>query len=188
MRLVVRIEQRYGVNIPLSGFIAAPTVAALAARLRAGDAVATYDPVVPIRPEGTRPPLFMVHPMGGNVLCYVPFSRHLPDDQPLYALQAAGADPGTTPLGTVEDIAAAYVTALRGVQPHGPYAVGGWSFGGFVAFEIARQLRAAGEEVSRLILLDTTALDPGRAPGTTTRRCCGGSSGSCSCWSAAATP
>ncbi|MEU7134900.1 amino acid adenylation domain-containing protein [Streptomyces sp. NPDC046261] len=161
MRLVVQIEQRYGVHIPLSGFVAAPTVAALAERLRAGDAVAAYDPVVPIRPEGTRPPLFMVHPMGGNVLCYVPFSRHLPDDQPLYALQAAGADPGTTPLRTVEEIAAGYVAALRGVQPQGPYAVGGWSFGGFVAFEIARQLRAAGEEVSRLVLLDTTALDQG---------------------------
>ncbi|MFE0042685.1 amino acid adenylation domain-containing protein [Streptomyces albireticuli] len=161
MRLVVRIEQRYGVGIPLSGFVAAPTVAALAARLREGDAVAAYDPVVPIRPEGTRRPLFMVHPMGGNVLCYVPFARHLPDDQPLYALQAAGADPGTTPLRTVEEIAARYVAALCEVRPKGPYAVGGWSFGGFVAFEIARQLRAAGEEVSHLVLLDTTALDRG---------------------------
>ncbi|ARZ71697.1 peptide synthetase [Streptomyces albireticuli] len=161
MRLVVRIEQRYGVGVPLSGFVAAPTVAALAARLRAGDAVAAYDPVVPIRAEGTRRPLFMVHPMGGNVLCYVPFARNLPDDQPLYALQAAGADPGTTPLRTVEELAARYIAALREVQPRGPYAVGGWSFGGFVAFEIARQLRAAGEEVSRLVLLDTTALDRG---------------------------
>nr|APD71691.1 non-ribosomal peptide synthetase 3 [Streptomyces sp.] len=161
MRLVVRIEQRYGVNIPLSGFIAAPTVAGLAARLRAGDAVAAYDPLVPIRPEGTRPPLFMVHPMGGNVLCYVRFARHLPDDQPLYALQAAGADPGTTPLRTVEEIADSYVAALRKVQPHGPYAIGGWSFGGFVAFEIARRLRASGEDVARLVLLDTTALSQG---------------------------
>lgn len=161
MRLVVQIEQRYGVNIPLSGFIAAPTVAGLAVRLRAGGAVAVYGPVVPIRPEGTRPPLFMVHPMGGNVLCYVRFARHLPDDQPLYALQAAGTDPGTTPLSTVEEIAAAYVAALRRVQPHGPYAIGGWSFGGFVAFEIARQLRASGEEVPALVLLDTTALKQG---------------------------
>ncbi|MEU9120996.1 amino acid adenylation domain-containing protein [Streptomyces sp. NPDC048506] len=162
MRLVVRIEQRYGVNIPLSEFIAAPTVAGLAARLRTGDAVAAFDPLVPIRPEGTRPPLFMVHPMGGNVLCYVRFARHLPDDQPLYALQAAGADPGTTPLGTVEEIAESYLAALRKVQPHGPYAIGGWSFGGFVAFEMARRLRASGEQVAHLVLLDTTALTQGQ--------------------------
>ncbi|MFJ9855707.1 amino acid adenylation domain-containing protein [Streptomyces sp. NPDC101150] len=164
MRLVVRIEQRYGVHIPLSEFIAAPTVAGLAARLRTGGAVAAYDPLVPIRPGGTRPPLFLVHPMGGNVLCYVRFARHLPDDQPLYALQAAGADPGTAPLRTVEEIADSYLAALRKVQPHGPYTLGGWSFGGFVAFEMARRLRASGEDVAHLVLLDTTALGQGRRP------------------------
>ncbi|GLX34125.1 non-ribosomal peptide synthetase [Streptomyces roseochromogenus] len=158
MRLTVRIEQRYGVGIPLSQFIAAPTAAGLAARLREGGAAPAFDPLVPIRPQGTRPPLFMVHPMGGNVLCYVPFARHLPEDQPLYALQACGADPGTTPLGTVEELADSYIAALRTVQPHGPYSVGGWSYGGFVAFEIARRLRDAGEEVAHLVLLDTTAL------------------------------
>ncbi|MER6252770.1 amino acid adenylation domain-containing protein [Streptomyces sp. NPDC001584] len=160
MRLVVRIEQRYRVHIPLAEFIATPTPAGLAARLRDGGARAAFDPLVPIRPQGARPPLFMVHPMGGNVLCYVGFARHLPDDQPLYALQAAGADPGTTPLGTVEDLASSYLTALRTVQPHGPYTIGGWSFGGFVAFEIARRLRAVGEQAA-LLVLDTTALDQG---------------------------
>lgn len=160
MRLVVRIEQRYRVHIPLSEFIATPTPAGLAARLREGGARAAFDPLVPIRPQGTRPPLFMVHPMGGNVLCYVGFARHLPDDQPLYALQAAGAEPGTTALRTVEDLADSYLTALRTAQPHGPYTIGGWSFGGFVAFEIARRLRAAGEQAA-LLVLDTTALDQG---------------------------
>ncbi|MFE0040226.1 amino acid adenylation domain-containing protein [Streptomyces sp. NPDC059015] len=160
MRLVVRIEQRYRVYIPLAEFIATPTPAGLAARLRDGGASAAFDPLVPIRPQGTRPPLFMVHPMGGNVLCYVTFARHLPDDQPLYALQAAGADPGTTPLRSVEDLSDSYLTALRKVQPHGPYTIGGWSFGGFVAFEIARRLRAANEQVA-LLVLDTTALEQG---------------------------
>ncbi|MFD7665031.1 amino acid adenylation domain-containing protein [Streptomyces sp. NPDC059788] len=159
MRLMVRIEQRYGVDIPLSEFVAAPTAAGLAARLRAGDTAPAYDPLVPIRPEGGRPPLFVVHPMGGNVLCYVAFARHLPDDQPLHALQAAGADPGTTPLRTVEELAESYIAAMRRVQPHGPYTVAGWSFGGFVAFEIARRLRAAGEATARPVLLDTFALD-----------------------------
>ncbi|MFD6551045.1 amino acid adenylation domain-containing protein [Streptomyces sp. NPDC058398] len=157
MRLVVRIEQRYQVNIPLAEFVATPTSAGIAARLRDGGAKAAFDPLVPIRPHGTRPPLFMVHPMGGTVLCYVAFARHLPADRPLYALQAAGADPGTTPLCTVEDLADSYLAALRTVRPHGPYTIGGWSFGGFVAFEIARRLRAAGEQVT-LLVVDTTAL------------------------------
>ncbi|MER5436373.1 amino acid adenylation domain-containing protein [Streptomyces sp. NPDC002588] len=161
MRLVLRIEQRYRVHIPLAEFIATPTCAGLAARLRDGGARAAFDAVVPIRPRGTRPPLFMVHPMGGNVLCYVGFARHLPDDQPLYALQAAGAEPGSTPLRSVEDLADSYLTALRTVQPHGPYTIGGWSFGGLVAFEIARRLRAAGERVARLLVLDTIALGQG---------------------------
>ncbi|MFI5753628.1 amino acid adenylation domain-containing protein [Streptomyces sp. NPDC051569] len=164
MRLVIRIEQRYRVNLPLAEFVATPTPAGLAARLRDGGAKAAFNPLVPIRPQGARPPLFMVHPMGGTVLCYVAFARHLAADQPLYALQAAGADPGTTPLCTVEDLADSYLAALRTVRPHGPYTVGGWSFGGFVAFEIARRLRAEGERVT-LLVVDTTALDQGaRSP------------------------
>lgn len=160
MRLVVLIEQRYGVSLPISGFIAAPTVAAIAAKLRTGGAELAFDPLVPIRRTGSRPPLFLTHPMGGNVLCYVPLARHLPDDQPLYAFQASGGEAGTDPLRTVPEIAASYTAAMRRVQPEGPYVIGGWSFGGFVAFEMARQLRAAGAEVARVILLDTVALGP----------------------------
>ncbi|MCC3770527.1 amino acid adenylation domain-containing protein, partial [Streptomyces sp. UNOC14_S4] len=166
MRLVVLIEQRYGINVPLSEFVAAPTVAELADRLRSGGAVAAFDPLVPIRPEGARRPVFLVHPMGGNVLCYLRFKPHLPQDQPVYALQAAGSDAGTEPLRSVPEIAASYIAAMRRVQPSGPYAIGGWSFGGFVAFEMARQLRAAGEDIASLVLLDTTALNPGRRTAT----------------------
>ncbi|MFF9180561.1 amino acid adenylation domain-containing protein [Streptomyces misionensis] len=161
MRLMVTIEQRYGVVVPLSEFIAAPTVAGLARRLRRGNASVTFDPLVPIRPEGDRRPLFMVHPMGGNVLCYVQLARHLPEGLPLYGLQAAGADPGAEPRRSVPELAADYIAAMRRVQPHGPYTIGGWSFGGFVAFEMALQLARAGEEVADLVLLDTTVLAPG---------------------------
>ncbi|MCW5253458.1 amino acid adenylation domain-containing protein [Streptomyces sp. SHP 1-2] len=162
MRLVVLIEQRYGTAVPLSEFVAAPTVAELAARVRAGGGTAGFDPLVPIRTGGDARPLFFVHPMGGNVLCYVRFATHLPPDRPFYALQAAGVDAGTEPLRSVREIAASYVARVREAQPEGPYLIGGWSFGGFVAFEMARQLRAQGQEVRRLVLLDTTALNPGR--------------------------
>lgn len=163
MRLVVLIERRYGVSVPLGSFVAAPTVADLAALLRTGGARAEYDPLVPIN-RGDGRPLFLVHPMGGNVLCYLPLARHLPAGLPVYGLQAAGTDPGSEPIDSVERIAAAYVTAIRRVQPNGPYSIGGWSFGGFVSFEVARQLREAGEEIADLLLIDSIApSDDGRS-------------------------
>jgi thioesterase domain-containing protein/acyl carrier protein len=160
MRTAVTLEQRFGTELSLAAVIAAPTVAGLARKL--GEAKASFSALVPLKtPEhGTRRPLFIVHPMGGNVLCYVRFAKHLPDDLPVYALQAAGAQAGSEPLSTVEKLVESYLAEIRGVQPHGPYAIAGWSFGGFVAFETARRLREAGEEVRRPILLDTVAMNP----------------------------
>ncbi|MFI5496797.1 amino acid adenylation domain-containing protein [Actinoplanes sp. NPDC051859] len=155
MRMVVMIEKRYGLNVPLSAFVQAPTIAELAGRLRGDGVLSPFDPLVPIRTEGSRPPLFLVHPIGGNVLCYVRLAQALPADQPVYALQAAGTEPGTEPLRDLPTLARSYLEAIRRVQPDGPYTLGGWSFGGFAAFEMARQLRAAGAEVANLILLDT---------------------------------
>ncbi|ATL68753.1 non-ribosomal peptide synthetase [Nocardia terpenica] len=171
MRTVVLVEHRFGVGIPLSRFITSPTIADLAIGLRDSDVRAAeghsgFDPLVTIKADGDRPPLFYVHPMGGNVLCYVPFTRHLPADRPFYAFQAAGSDSGTRPVRGVERLAADYIAAMRRVQPAGPYHIGGWSFGGFVAFEMARQLRAAGESIGSLVLLDTTALNPDRSSWT----------------------
>ncbi|WP_405163134.1 amino acid adenylation domain-containing protein [Nocardia sp. NBC_01499] len=159
MRFVVQVEQRFGLTIPLSEFLVAPTVAALAERLRLGAADAVFDPLVPIR---ARRPMFFVHPLGGNVLCYVPLARRLGRDVPFFGLQAAGAVAGTEPLSTVPELAAYYLESIRRVQPHGPYLIGGWSFGGLVAFEMARQLRRAGEQIADLVILDTVVLDPAR--------------------------
>ncbi len=117
MRLVVLMEERFGTAIPLSDFIVAPTVAELAERLRSAGSTSAFDPLVAIRPEGTQPPLFFAHPMGGNVLCYVPFAKHLPPDQPFYAFQAAGADVGTEPVRGLEQLASDYIAAMRRVQP-----------------------------------------------------------------------
>ncbi|WBB82445.1 amino acid adenylation domain-containing protein [Micromonospora sp. WMMD882] len=169
MRLVTLIEKRYGVAVPVTAFVTAPTVSSLAELLRAGGAdPASFDPLVPIRASGDRPPLFLVHPIGGNVLCYLPLARHLPRDQPVYALQAAGVDAGTEPKRSVPELAASYLQAIRRVQPHGPYAIGGWSFGGMVAFEMARQLDHAARQLDplargadRLILIDPIARRPG---------------------------
>ncbi|CRO82708.1 Serine/threonine-protein kinase PrkC [Pseudomonas aeruginosa] len=123
-------------------------------------------PLPPAKPRagGSRPPLFLVHPLGGHVLCYLPLVRALPPDQPIYALQAAGTGQGSTPLAVLEDIAASYLAAIRRVQPEGPYYLGGWSFGGFVAYEMARQLRALDPQaVAQLIVLDSITVDRNHA-------------------------
>ncbi|GAB0105333.1 hypothetical protein JMUB6875_43110 [Nocardia sp. JMUB6875] len=156
-RLILAMENRYHLEVPMSAFVAAPTVATLARLLRDRGRATAFepDPLVPIKPTGDKPPLFLVHPLGGTVSCYVPLSRYLPLDQPLYALQAAGIDAGTTPLQSIPDMAAHYVRAIRRVQPEGPYHIGGWSLGGFIAFEMLRQLEAQGQEIPTFVLLDS---------------------------------
>ncbi|MDO6581528.1 amino acid adenylation domain-containing protein [Photobacterium sp. 2_MG-2023] len=159
MRLVVLVEKHFGVNIPLSVFVSDPTIAQLAIRVREKDAQPTFSPLVPMRTTGNKRPLFFVHPMGGNVLSYLRLVKYFPQDQPFYALQAYGVDAGSVPLTSVKEQAENYLKTIREIQPHGPYSIGGWSYGGFVSFEMARQLREQGEEVNDLFVLDTVALN-----------------------------
>ncbi|MFR9753838.1 alpha/beta fold hydrolase [Nocardia sp. 004] len=156
MRVVMALSRRWGVQVQLDAFISAPTGARLAALIRAGEVNQTFDPLVPLNLGGGKPPLFLVHPIGGNVLCYLALARHLNSDRPIYGLQAAGADTGSTPETTMAALAESYLQALRRVHPTGPYHLAGWSFGGYVALEIARQLPE--HEVSSVTLLDTMAL------------------------------
>lgn len=160
MRLVVTVEKRFGVTISMAAFAASPTAASIARELAAREAKVAFDPVVPLRPM--RRPVFLVHPIGGNVLCYRSVAHHVAPDQPVYALQAAGIEPGTEPLETIPDIARSYMEAIVRLQPTGPYQIGGWSLGGLIAYELARQLRLAGRRVDRLILIDTMIARPGR--------------------------
>jgi thioesterase domain-containing protein len=159
MRVAMAIERNWEVEIPAGLFVAAPTPGALARLVASGGAVRTFDPIVTLRSSGRRTPLFLVHPIGGNVLCYLNLVKHLPGDLPVYALQAAGSQAGTVPLRSMSDLAESYISAIRRVRPEGPYNIGGWSFGGYVAVEMARQL--ADEELAHLVLLDTFALDDG---------------------------
>jgi amino acid adenylation domain-containing protein len=94
---------------------------------------------VAIQPQGTRPPFFCVHPAGGDVLCYGPLARHLGADQPFYGFQSPGLGAGAAAFDSLEAMAAHYVTEMRRTAPP-PYRLGGWSLGGVVAFEMARQL------------------------------------------------
>jgi amino acid adenylation domain-containing protein len=114
-------------------------------------------PLIALREQGTQPPVFFVHPVGGHVVCYRELARQLGDDRPFFALQADGLDGEAEPEVRIEAMAARYVEAIRGAQPEGPYLLGGWSFGGVVAFEMARQLSEQGEPVATLALIDCPA-------------------------------
>jgi thioesterase domain-containing protein len=118
---------------------------------------------VAVQAAGGRPPLVLVHPGGGGVLCYSDLARALGTDQPLWALEAVGLDGGEEPLASIDAMAERYLAALRRRFPVGPYHLGGWSFGGRVGFEMARRLREAGEPVGLVALIDI-APDPSPGP------------------------
>ncbi|MEU6664495.1 amino acid adenylation domain-containing protein [Streptomyces sp. NPDC046727] len=126
-------------------------------RHRAPEMPATLDllgPVLPIRATGGRPPLFCVHGGLGFGIPFAALAEHLGPEQPVYALQARGlADDGPLP-GSIGEVAADYLARIRALQPHDPYHLLGWSYGGIVAHEIAARLHTAGEEVAYLANLD----------------------------------
>ncbi len=127
----------------------------LRARSAKPEAPAAPSSLVAIQPAGRRPPFFCIHPAGGDVLCFQPLSQHMGTDQPFYGVQSRGLNPGEEPFATIEEMAAAYRAEICRVTP-GPYYLGGWSLGGAVAYEVARQLAAEGKEVAFLAVIDTT--------------------------------
>jgi amino acid adenylation domain-containing protein len=159
VRLMSRIERLYGKNIPLNTLFKAPTIESLAMILRQEKDGSSPSPLVPIQPHGSERPFFCVHPVSGNVLCYRALARRLGAQQPFYALQARGVDDEQEPQTQVEAMAADYLEAVRTIQSHGPYLLGGWSMGGLIALEMARQLQEQGEEVRLVALFDTKAPD-----------------------------
>jgi phthiocerol/phenolphthiocerol synthesis type-I polyketide synthase E len=155
VQLFAQIEKVFRVKLPLATLFEAPTIEELARILRPETARSGWSSLVTIQPSGSRPPLFCMHPHGGNVLIYRDLSRHLGSDQPFYGLQSQGLDGRCPPLTRIEDMAAQYVKEIRTVQPHGPYFLGGYCLGGAIAFEVAQQLRAKGEQIALLALFDT---------------------------------
>lgn len=152
--LAAKLEQTFGSNIPVSVIFDYPTVEQQAAFIRREVAVALPVSVVPLRPQGTSRPLFCVHPAGGLVQVYSELARVLDHSQPLYGLQSYGLAQDEQPLRRVETMAGRYIADLRAVQREGPYHIVGLSMGSVVAYEMAVQLAANGEQVAFLGLLD----------------------------------
>jgi amino acid adenylation domain-containing protein len=154
-RLFSEMEAAFGKRLPLATLFEAPTIEELAAMLQGKEKARQWKSLVPIQEGGSKPPLFLVHGMGGNVVGYGNLVRLLGPEQPCYAFQARGLDGTEAPATTVEEMAESYIAELCAAWPRGPYALCGLSFGGTVAFEMARQLEAAGKSVAVVALLDS---------------------------------
>jgi aspartate racemase len=154
-RVMHRISRATGQIVPLAVLFEAPTVRQLAALLREKTWSQRVSCLVPIQPNGMRPPLFCVHGVGGNVLGFRELSRRMAPEYPVYGLQSRGLDGAANTISQVEEMAAHYIREMRSVQPEGPFLIGGYSFGGLVAYEMAQQLTGGGEQVALLALLDT---------------------------------
>ncbi|HEY7499940.1 MAG TPA: amino acid adenylation domain-containing protein [Vicinamibacterales bacterium] len=164
-QIFARIEREIGARLPLATLFEAPTIAALAREIETkANASLLWRSVVPIRATGSGAPVFCVHPVGGNVLAYGDLARRLEPAVACYGLQAVGLDGVAAPLTSVEAMARRYVEEIRSIQPRGPYHLCGFSFGGLVAFEMARRLRREGETVGLLALLDVDFPDYPRIP------------------------
>ncbi|MGL6342451.1 MAG: non-ribosomal peptide synthetase, partial [Waterburya sp.] len=155
LRMFGQIQKTLGMNLPLATLFTAPTIAQLASLMLDQNWSAPWSSLVSIQPHGTKPPFFCVHPLGGHVLCFQPLAEALGTDQPFYGLQARGLDGRAISLTSIEEIAADYVQEIKLIQPQGPYFLGGHSFGGFVAYEMARQLEQQGEKVELLAVIDS---------------------------------
>jgi nonribosomal peptide synthetase DhbF len=156
-QLIARIRDHLGIHLDPRHLFTSPILEQLATRLdegSEGDPVAGDGIVVTLQPHGTRPPLFFVHPVGGSVAQYVRLTRLLGEEQPFHALEDPGLH-GQPLADELAERAKQYVAAIRRIQPEGPYQLGGWSLGGVLAFEMARQLAAGGADVASVIALDS---------------------------------
>jgi FkbH-like protein len=156
VRLFSQVRKLTGKQLPLATLFEAPTVESLACIIEQNGWRPRWQSLVPIKASGSKPPFYCVHGVGGNILEYQDLAKYLDEDQPFYGIQAVGLD-GKQPNVTVEEMAVHYIEEVTALQPRGPYYLGGSSFGGLVAYEMARQLYAQGERVALLALFDTNA-------------------------------
>ena len=155
VNLFTKIEGTFGKKLPLSTLLQAPTLEKLASILDDDAGETGWSSLVTINAEGTKPPLFLVHGAEGNVLLYQDLVRYLGTDQPVYGLQSQGLDGSERFLTQLEEMASHYIGEVRSMQPKGPYYLGGYCLGGIIALEMAQQLKAQGEKVAMVAMIET---------------------------------
>lgn len=154
LRLFSRIEVEFQQRLPLTTLLQAPTIRQLSTFLQTQGEQVSWRSLVPIQAQGTRLPLFCIHALGGNVLGYQGLIPYLSPDQPVYGLQAKGLDGKEEAIDDIKVMASNYIREIQTLQPTGPYLLAGYSAGGTIAYEIAQQLRQAGQEIAALIFFD----------------------------------
>ncbi|MDH6279132.1 non-ribosomal peptide synthetase [Prescottella agglutinans] len=164
--VVSALRDALGVQVPLQWMFVDPSVASIAARIESGahagageDDSSGLGVVLPVRTAGTSEPLFCIHPVTGLSWGFAGLAGHVSDDRPIYGIQSPALSEDIELPATIEDWAALYVERIRRIQPSGPYHLVGWSLGGSIAHAMAVQLRAMGETVRTLAMLDSHVLD-----------------------------
>ncbi|WP_280457277.1 alpha/beta fold hydrolase [Nocardia carnea] len=166
VQVVSELRKELDYEVPVSWILSDPRPTDLAKRIETGmrtghtttePTTPGFEVLLPIRTTGQRPPLFCIHPASGLAWSYRPLGEYLTADRPIYGIQAPQLTGDSHETPTIEDTARRYFDEIRKVQPHGPYHLLGWSLGGQIAHAIAVEMRAAGEEVALLALLDAEA-------------------------------
>ncbi len=171
IRLFAQIENKFAKKLPLATLFQSNTVEAIAkilrqeeekalgnqvlSRLAQNKSKTSWSSLVEIQPTGSKPPLFCLHPLGGELLKYQKLAPHLGSDQPVYGLQPQGLDGKQLPFTRIEDMVEHYIKEIQTIQRNGPYFLTGYSFGGILALEMAQQLHRQGEKVGALVMIDT---------------------------------
>ncbi len=154
--MFAEVESTWGRSLPLATLFQAPNIRALAAVVKQEDFQLEWTSLVPIKPTGTKRPIFCISALGDEIVQFGELAELLSEDQPFYGLQQ-GLDRADEIRTTIPDIAAHYLDEVRTVQPTGPYVIAGYCFGGLVAYEMAQQLKANGESVAPLLMVEAEA-------------------------------
>ncbi|WP_078897574.1 alpha/beta fold hydrolase [Streptomyces rimosus] len=157
---ISRIRAVLGADLPIRALFETPTVAGLAGQLHLDVREDALGVLLPLRPRGTKPPLFCIHPAGGLSWPYAGLLQYLDPDVPVYGLLARGMTEGEELAGSVAEMVEDYLGQMRTVQPHGPYHLLGWSFGAVVAHAIADRLQQQGERTDLLVVVDAVPAKP----------------------------
>jgi amino acid adenylation domain-containing protein len=152
--LLSALDKEFGISIPIDKFIEQPTVLNVSKILKEASISEFQNTIFTLKKEGDKSPLFLIHPIIGLSFCYTTLAYHTADTRPIYGVNNPSIGKKEEKFNSIEAMAQHYVIAIKEKQKTGPYYVGGWSFGGNVAYEIARQLESAGDKVGALILID----------------------------------
>ena len=158
LMIIVDIEEKFDKRFPLTVLVHHPTIQLLA-KFISSASTSPYNPLIPLKKEGSKLPLYLVHGIGLNLFNFNSMVTHLDADQPVYGLRAAGLDGNLEPLRSIEQLAAYYNQEIINHDPIGPYAIAGYSAGGVIAYEMVKQLKQAGKQVEMLAMFDTNIQD-----------------------------